>query len=233
MSAHSFGTTVLYIHFKNTVHTTDRTPSSTENGRQKPNRRRPRPPAELKNKNTHQTGLTLSTFRYIDIQSTSPHAVAAINAMSSTAENEDRRCNMSMKMSGIGPMADRHLVAAQLLKEQTCQKFTTKSSKDLSTENRTDKLMNFLSAQTMATSFRSAVSEPSQSSRSFRNLNATRTAAASQSAPAEVDRKDKLMKMYSLAPTCQKSINTINNSQQNTSISEKKRGFWSRRGGEN
>lgn len=139
----------------------------------------------------------------------------------------------NMNVNSIAPMADRHLVAAELLKQQTCQKFTTKSDKELSTENRTDKLINIFSAQTIASGSHVPVSQ-SQFSRSFRSLNARRTAVRSSSAPTMVDRKEKLMKMYSLAPNCQKIIQTMNNAQQNNEenttekYKEKKRGFWRR-----
>ena len=132
------------------------------------------------------------------------------SSTSNAPQNDDRRSQMmSMKMQSIASMSDRHLIAHELLKKQSSMKFTTKSSKDLSSENRTGKLMKMMSAQAMSGSMRNLNSMPSANSQSFRIRNAERNASTSQKkAPVEVDRKEKLMKMHSLNPMSQRSIRT-------------------------
>lgn len=128
---------------------------------------------------------------------------------SNAPQNDDRRSQMmSMKMQSIASMSDRHLIAHELLKKQSSMKFTTKSSKDLSSENRTGKLMKMMSSQSMSGSMRNLNSMPSANSQSFRIRNAERNAstASKKKAPVEVDRKEKLMKMHSLNPMSQRSI---------------------------
>ena len=159
--------------------------------------------------------------------------------------NERRRCTMMpLQMDEFATMSDRHLGASQFLKEQTCQKFefARKSSKDLSSDTveRTDKLINILSAHATMGTGAVAESISGPPGRSFRSLNATRIAAeASQSkAPTQVDRKERLMKMYSLQPNCQQSIKTMSHaataerSTSNSSLENKKssskRRFWKR-----